>query len=152
MQLNETVGGDDRLVVGPGFIERVDPHQLAFGSPYRIGMLALDLLEGLGGFGVALVDERIHRLIVEIVDRLFDVDVVARTAAAGKDNQQRGGTQPRQQKPQTHRLLDPRSAPQPGYSTDCPVGGKPPGWSAGDDSRQASAMWRVSELVEAARG
>jgi len=65
-------------------------------------VLALNLLEGLGGFGVALVDDRIHRLVVEVVDRLFDVDFVFRISAAGKHDQQHGGAQPRRRKQLAH--------------------------------------------------
>src|SRR5207247_11330477 len=66
-------------------------------------MLALDLLKGLGRFGVTLVDERVHRLVVEVIDRLLDVDLVARTAATGQRNQQNSGSEPRRRKEQAHR-------------------------------------------------
>src|SRR5439155_20994142 len=58
--------------------------------------------KGLGRFGVTLVDERIHRLVVEVVDWLLDVDLVARTAATGQRNQQNSGSEPRRRKQQAH--------------------------------------------------
>src|SRR3546814_9114734 len=45
MQLDETVEGVDRLVVGILLIERVGGHELGLGGPFGVGMLALDLVE-----------------------------------------------------------------------------------------------------------
>jgi len=109
MQLNEAIGGNDRLVVVAGFILRIHRHQLALGGPDRIGVLALNLLEGLGRLGVALVDDRVHRLVVEVVDRLFDVDFVFRISAADKRDQQHRGAQPRRRKQLAHYWSDPQN-------------------------------------------
>ena len=76
MQLDEAIRGEHRIVVFAVFVQGVDLHQLAFCRPYRVGMLAFHGIEGLRRDGVVLVDERIHGLVVEIVDRLFDVRLV----------------------------------------------------------------------------
>src|SRR5205814_6895734 len=125
MQLDEAVSGDDRLVVIAGLVKGINPHQLAFGGPYRIGMLAFDLLERLGGVGKTLVDERIHRLVVKVVDRLLDVDFVLRIAAPGKHDQQHGDSEPRRRQQQRHLELDPRALPHAGYSTESGADRKP---------------------------
>ena len=39
-------------------------------------MLALDFVKGFGGRGVTFLDHLVHRLVVKIVDRLLDIDVL----------------------------------------------------------------------------
>jgi hypothetical protein len=97
VQLDEAIGGDHRIIVFSVFIESIDLHQLAFCRPHRIGMLAFHGVKGLCRDGVVLVDESIHRLIVKIVDRLFDISRVLRIAAGSNDDHQYCGDQPRRQ-------------------------------------------------------
>src|SRR5262249_41627108 len=67
------------LVVGEG------RHDLGLGRPHRIGMLAVDLFEALGGLLVLLLTQRIERAVVEHLDGLLDIVlVVIRGAAAAR--------------------------------------------------------------------
>ncbi len=85
MELDETVGGDDRLVVFLRLVERVGAHHLRLGRPHRIGMLAVDFLEALGGLLVFLAAQRIEGAVVEDFHGLLDiVGIVVRRAAAGE--------------------------------------------------------------------
>ncbi len=56
-------------------------------------MLAFDLFESLGRRGVALLDHLVHRLIVQVVDRLFDIGVLV---ARRRRQQAKGSTRPNQ--------------------------------------------------------
>jgi hypothetical protein len=97
VELDEPVGGEDRLVELAVFVVGENLHQLAFGRPHRVGVLAFDLAKGLGGVGIMLGDQRIHRVVVQVVDRLFDKGLVLVGAAApGHGCEQQHGTEPRQ--------------------------------------------------------
>ena len=104
MQLDEAIRRDDRIVEFAALVEGVDLHQLAFRRPDRIGMLAFHLIEVFGRGDVVFLAQGVHRLVVEIVDRLFDVSLVLCVATAGgKRQQQRDDREPQRRKQPTHR-------------------------------------------------
>src|SRR5271166_4356184 len=123
MKLDEPVGGDYRLAVAPGLVERVSAHQLALGRPHRVGMLTFHFVEGLGRGGVTLFDDLVHRLIVEIVDRLLDIGVFFGPATSGERADQCGGAEPTKHGYRTHQLF--RSRQLAPYTMDHARGAKP---------------------------
>ena len=76
MQLDETIGSDDRLTIIPRLVLGIGCHDLAFCGPDRVRVLALDFVKGLGSRGEAFLDHFVHGLVVKIVDRLFDIDLL----------------------------------------------------------------------------
>ena len=90
MELDEAVERDDGVVVLVRLVVGEGGHDLRLGRPHRIGMLAVDLLEALGGGLVLLLAQLIERAVVEHLDRLLDIGigiVVRRTAAAEQRRQ-----------------------------------------------------------------
>ena len=95
MELDEAVEGDDGLVVLVRLVVGEGRHDLRLGRPYRVGMLAVDLLEAFGGDFVFLLAQRIEGAVVELFDGLLDiVGVVIRRAAAAKSERHQTQRQP----------------------------------------------------------
>ena len=85
MELDEPVERDDGLVVLVRLVVGEGGHDLGLGRPHRVGVLAVDFLEALGGGLVFLLPEGIEGAVVENLDRLLGVvRVVVRRAAAAK--------------------------------------------------------------------
>ncbi len=78
MELDEAVGGDDRIVVLALLIERIGGHELRLGRPDRVGMLPVGLVEILHRLRVIGVLQLVHRAVVEILDRPLDILVLLR--------------------------------------------------------------------------
>src|SRR5271166_2844313 len=76
MQLDDTIRSDDRLAIISRLVFSIGRHNLAFRSPDRIGMLALDFVKSFSCRGEAFFDHLVHGFVVKIVDRLFDIDVL----------------------------------------------------------------------------
>ena len=89
MELDEAVERDDRVVVLVRLVVGEGGHDLRLGRPHRIGMLAVDLLELLGGELVFLAAEVIERAVVEHLDRLLGVGFVLRAAEPAAAGQRR---------------------------------------------------------------
>src|SRR5437870_2543637 len=94
MKLNETISRDDRLTVISCFVLSIGRHQLAFRGPYGIGVLTFYFLECLGSRRIALLDQLIHGLVVEIVDRLLDIGLLLRAAAGSQRGDRRRYAEP----------------------------------------------------------
>ena len=73
MELDEAVERDDGVVVLVRLVVGEGGHDLRLGRPHRIGMLAVDFLEALGGGLVFLAAEIIEGAVVEHLDRLLGV-------------------------------------------------------------------------------
>ncbi len=88
VKLDEAVQRNDRVVVFVGLVIGEGHHELGLGRPDRIGMLAVDFFEALGGGLVILLAERIEGPVVELVDRLIDIGVFfGRKQTAGAKSQ-----------------------------------------------------------------
>ncbi len=77
MQSHVAPRGIDAIVVHAGFVIGESGHDQRFARPFRIGMLAVDFLELLGGvLGALLLVQKEETLVVELVGRLIGDDRV----------------------------------------------------------------------------
>ena len=88
MQRDVALGRGDAIVVGAGLIIGERRHEQRLARPFRIGVLAVDLLELLGGVLRLVLDvEQVEALVVEAVGGLVGRRIVlgkqVETAAAG---------------------------------------------------------------------
>src|SRR6185437_13499217 len=102
-ELDEAVGGDDRFVVLGALVERIGRHELRLGRPYRVGVLALDLVERFGRLVIGVVEELIHGGVVKVLDRLLDIGILG--AAAPRKQQRAGEETPSQIESGSHRQV-----------------------------------------------
>ena len=93
MQLDETVQGIDGIVVHTVLILREGGHQLGLGRPGGIRVLALDFVEQPRRLLVVLEVELIERAVIELFDRLLDIDGPLIVAAAGQGQDEQAGGQ-----------------------------------------------------------
>ena len=70
MERDEALGRVDRIVIGIALVLGIGLHQDGLGGEARIGMLALDFLELLGGGAVLAGVQLGQALVVEVGDRL----------------------------------------------------------------------------------
>src|SRR6266436_3578380 len=94
MQLNEPIGVYNSLSVISCFVLGICRHELAFCGPDRVWMLAFYFIKSLSCRGIALFDHLVHSFIVEIIDGLFDVDVLLPAAAGGESGHQNSCAEP----------------------------------------------------------
>src|ERR1700732_2605504 len=94
VELNEPIGVYNSLSVISCFVLCVSRHELAFRGPDRVWMLTFYFIKSLSCCGIALFDHLVHGFIVEIVDGLFDIDVLLPAAARCENGYQRGCTEP----------------------------------------------------------
>src|SRR5579864_4672061 len=73
MKCDVLIGGADGIIIMVGMIIAVGRHQHGATRPDRIGMLALDLVELLGGKDPIAVADLFPGIAVDLVDRPFDV-------------------------------------------------------------------------------
>ena len=106
MQRDVALGGVDRLVVGARGVIRIGRHDQPFARPFRIGVLAVDLLELLGGVLCLVLDvEQVEALVVEAVGGLVGRRIVlgkqveTATASAQARRQQHRGEHARETAP-----------------------------------------------------
>ncbi len=96
MQLDKSVEGVDRAVVLIVLVVGEGGHKLCLRRPDRIGVLALHLVELLGGGAVVPGLQLVHGGVVNVLDRAFDVGDLVVVAAAARRNGERhnaGGEQ-----------------------------------------------------------
>ena len=83
MQRHVALRRRDRVVVRGSLVMRVGRHDQRLARPFRIGVLAVDFLEALGGLLVVLlVVQKVEALIVELVGRIVRNDVLLAEKAA----------------------------------------------------------------------
>ena len=82
----------DRVVVLGALVVRVGRHDQRLARPFRIGVLAVDFLEALGGrLVVLLVVQKVQALIVELVGRIVRDDVLLAEKAACRQRRDHEG-------------------------------------------------------------
>jgi hypothetical protein len=85
VELDEPVQRRDRVVVAQRLVMGIGGHQLGAGRPLGIGVLALDLVELLGGVRVVAVVEFQDRALVDLLDGTLDIGRLVRGRRAGGD-------------------------------------------------------------------
>src|SRR5215831_8480644 len=96
MERNVALGGSDAVVVVLPLIMREGRHEQRLARPFGIGMLAIHLLEPLGGgLEVALLVQQVQTFVVELVGRVIEdlvllaaEPVAERTACAERQHQE----------------------------------------------------------------
>src|ERR1700732_4092287 len=94
VELNEPIGVYNSLSVISCFVLCVSRHNLAFRGPDRVWMLTFYFIKSLSCRGIALFDHLVHSFIVQIVDGLFDVDVLLPAATGGESRHQNSCAEP----------------------------------------------------------
>src|SRR6516164_3359917 len=69
MQLDKAIRSNHCFAIISRLVFGIGCHDLALRGPDRVGMLALDLVKGLGRRGITLLDHLVHGRVVEVVDR-----------------------------------------------------------------------------------
>src|SRR6266550_9362712 len=94
MELNESIGVYNGFPVISSFVLRIGRHDLALRGPDRVWVLAFYFVASFSCRGIALLDHLVHSFIVEIIDGLFDIDVLLPAAACCESGHQDSCTEP----------------------------------------------------------
>jgi hypothetical protein len=84
MKIDEAVQRDNRVVIFTFHIMGIPGHDLRLGSPFGIGVLALDFIKRFGGQGISAALHVIHGFVINVFHRTFDIGhffIVAGTTA-----------------------------------------------------------------------